>query len=204
MGLDVNWDEIKVAYIKSGLSYRKIAAKYGISFSTVQQKGVSEGWTKQKKEYKSRLIEKTVQKMIEKESEKQANRLQKIQVSADKMADVIERVFDDTKQFYRHLVTTMKDGEMSVECRTEAKVDTKAIRDLTSSLKDLAIVLRNVYDIPTAQERAAMEIATERLKLDQAKANTGMGDDAEYGVVEIAPVLEDTQQDDGQEGDNND
>ena len=66
--------------------------------------------------------------------------------------------------------------------------------DLTGALKDLSFVMRSVYDLPTVQERNAMDIAAERLKLDQSKAAAAAaedGSDSDTGVVELAPVLED-------------
>ena len=114
-----------------------------------------------------------------------AAKLVSLQQSADAMSTAIARVFDDADQFHRHLVTS----DFETEERVYKKIDTKAIRDLTGAMRDLAIVLRNVYNIPTVQEQAAMDVAAERLALERQKADIGGSEEAGGGVVEIAAVL---------------
>ena len=70
------------------------------------------------------------------------------------------------------------------------KVDTRAIKDLTGALKDLSYVMRNLYDLPTVKERAAMEAATQRLELEKARAGADEEGQRETGVVELAAVEE--------------
>lgn len=76
----------------------------------------------------------------------------------------------------------MEDGNYSVEERVYKKVDTKAIKDLTGAMKDLAYVLRNVYDLPTKQEQVTMDNAAERLRIEKAKAEEGKEDTKEISV----------------------
>ena len=188
------WAEIKMEYITGDKSYRTLAKECGVSLCTLQEKGKREEWPRLRKEYNADLLARTMQKTAARTASIQVNRLEKMQQAADAMAGVIANIFNDSEQFYRHLITTMSDGCMDTECRTELKVDTKSIKDLTGAMKDLTYVLRNVYGIPTIQEQAAMDNAAERLKLEQQKANAGMVEDGECGVVEIAPVREDVDE----------
>lgn len=104
------------------------------------------------------------------------------------MGEVIADIFTDAEQFKRHLIP---DGDYSVKEKVFHKVDTKAIKDLTGALKDLAAVMRNIYDLPTVAEQSAMDLAAERLALEKSKADV-VSDEDETGVVEITPVKEDT------------
>lgn len=185
-----DWSEIKMEYVTGAMGYRKLAKNWGVSLCTLQEHGKKGEWPRLRKEYRAELQTKTIQKVAARNASLQVNRLEKIQQAADAMASVITKVFDDAQQFNRHLITVMDEGHMDSQCRVEKKIDTKAIKDLTGAMKDLTYVLRNVYDIPTMQEKAAMENAAERLKMEQQKANTGMAEDGECGVVEIAPVVQ--------------
>ncbi len=194
------YDDLKTEYATTDISYRKIAAKYGISYSTLSQMAAKENWTEARREYRNKVVSKTIAKA----ANMQASKLFSLMKSADKMSKVIEEVVKDSKQFNRHLVQTRTKGKeintttgeleftekWDVEERIYKKVDTKAIRDLTSSMKDLTAVIRNIYDIPTMAEKTAMDIAVERLKLEQAKSGDD-GDDEETGIVLLPEVTPD-------------
>ena len=185
-----DWSVIKAEYVTGKMSYRKLAEHWGVSFRTLSDRGTREQWGEERKKYRENVTNQTVQKITARASTLNTNKLQSLQESADKMSDVLAHVFNDAAQFYRHIVQVRK-GENWDSCeRIFDKVDTRAIRDLTASMKDLTYVLRNIYDLPTKQEQTAMDMAAERLKMDKAKMEGGP-DTSETGVVEIAPVLED-------------
>lgn len=43
-GISVDWNVIKAEYIAGGTSYRKLAAKYGVSKTTLEQRAKKEDW----------------------------------------------------------------------------------------------------------------------------------------------------------------
>ena len=183
----IDWKSIKTEYITdTTTSYRKLAEKHGVAYMTIVKKAGAEGWVQLRKEHANNVVAKA----LDKNARENARRLARMQRSADKMSGVIEHIFDDTDQFYRHIVTEGTGfGESKTECRVMQKVDTRSIKDLTSAMKDLTLVLRNLYDIPTVQEKSAMDIAAERLHLDQQKASAQIpDDDDESGVILIAEV----------------
>lgn len=187
-----DWESIKTEYISDPrTSYRSLAQKHGIGYVTIGKRAGKEGWVQQRKNYTNKVVTKA----LEKTAREKVNRLSRMQRSADKMSGVIERIFDDADQFYRHIVTEgIGIGESKTECRVMEKVDSRAIKDLTSAMKDLTLVLRNLYDIPTVQEKSAMDIAAERLHLDQQKASAQIPDDEnESGVILIAEVEDDVE-----------
>ncbi len=189
-----DWNSIKSEYITTDISYRTLADKRGVSWRTLADRAKREGWPEERKKYCNTVVVKSVQKSATKVSSANARKLARLQQAADSMSDVIAEIFSDTEQFHRHIIQTRDGDTWDADCRTMDKVDTKAIKDLTGALKDLACVMRSVYDLPTVQERSAMDIAAERLRLDQAKAATAATEDGDSGtgVVELAPVLEDS------------
>lgn len=194
-----DWNAIKSEYITTSISYRKLAAKYNMPRRTIEDKAKKELWTADRDEYRGKTVAATVKRVSRKTSEDNAKKLLKLQGAADSLAGVINEVFTDSEQFKRHIVTEgLGMGETRVGERVMKKVDTKAIKDLTGALKDLAYVMRDIYDLPTKQEQSAMDIAAERLRLDQAKVQADSGDDgAGAGVVVIAPVLDEEAEKDG-------
>lgn len=181
---DRDWKQIKTEYITTDTSYRKLAKKHNIPMSTLTRIAIKEQWVEARERYKNKVVAKTVEKMANKE----ANKLAKIRTAADNMADVVTEIFDDPEQFHRHLVQVGVGKSFDTVERVYNKIDTKAIKDITATLKDLSAVLRNIYDLPTMQEQAAMDNAASRLRLDQEKAAIGKTDGDETGVVLLAPV----------------
>lgn len=166
-----DWEAIKSEYITTRTSYRKLSEKWGVSFRTLSDRANREGWFEARNKYRNSVVERTVQKAASYRSSANANKLLKIQESADKISDAVAKVLEDTEQFTRYIVTVgLGGGETKVEERNFKKADTKAIKDLAGAIKDLACVMRNVYDLPTKQEQAAMDNAAARLRLEQAKA----------------------------------
>lgn len=185
-----NWEAIKTEYITTSISYRKLADKWGVSFRTLGDRAKREDWVDERNRHRNNVVMSTVQKVAARTSSTNANRLLRLQEAADSMGKVIAEIFDDKEQFARHIITEgIGEGVTKVEERLYKKIDTKAIKDLTGAMKDLAYVLRNIYDIPTVQEKSAMDIAAERLQLDKAKVSSGAEGSLETGIVELAPVL---------------
>ena len=105
----MDWKRIKAEYIAGGTSLRKLAEKYGVSFSTIQKKSMEEKWSELRK--KSRRKEE--EKIIDSVSSKEAKKAVDIIDVADKLLVKVAEVMD-----------TMV-------------VDTQSLKQLTSALKDL-------------------------------------------------------------------
>lgn len=187
-----DWERIKTEYITTDLSYRQLGLKYGIGLDTMQTRGTREKWVALRKKHKQQIVDKAARKVA---SEK-ASKLASLQKSADKMAGVIGKVLDDVDQFQRHIfIEGQGDGVTRASCKTMEKADTKGIRDLTAALKDLAAIMRNLYDLPTLGELEARSMAARRLALEERRADAGSPEDSETGVVEIAPVVQEAGED---------
>lgn len=193
---NVNWEEIKTEYITTSVSQRKLAEKHGVSYCSLKDRSVKEGWVSLREQYRR----KTLAKALSKASSKEANRLSKLMDTTTKAIDVIARAFSDEDQFNRYLVEVKEeyvspvvdegDGApraISERQWTEEKIfkklDTKAIRDLTSALKELTGLTRDFYNIPTPAQAEAQRIASERLELDRIKAESDKEDKGDITVI---------------------
>ena len=105
--MDRDYRKIKAEYIAGGTSYRKLAEKYGVPFSTLRKVAAKEQWT----ELRNKTRAKTDTKISNAISDKQAAKADKIIDVADKLLDKIAEVIDlvtDT-QGIKHLTSAIKD-----------------------------------------------------------------------------------------------
>lgn len=103
----MDWKRIKAEYIAGGTSYRKLAEKYGVSFSTLRKVAAKENWT----DLRNKAGAKTDTKIVDKVSKKNANKAVKIDKVADKLLIKISTMIDtvhDT-QGIKHISSALKD-----------------------------------------------------------------------------------------------
>lgn len=105
-----DWKKIKAEYIRGGVSYRKLAEKYSVSFSTLQKVGAEGKWTDLRK--KSRI--KAEEKLVESVASQEANRVNGIQTVADLLLNKItEGVNNGTlivdSQSFKQITGALKD-----------------------------------------------------------------------------------------------
>jgi hypothetical protein len=65
----VDWAKIRTEYIKTGLAYRKLAAKHNISFNTLKNRAIKEKWVELRKQKENKTTTKTIESLSDKESE---------------------------------------------------------------------------------------------------------------------------------------
>ncbi len=126
MNNSVDWKAIKAEYIAGGTSYRKLAEKYGVSFSTLKEVARREKWTdlKEKANHKADTI------LAEKIGRRNANKSAKIDMLVDMLLDRIGERMDA-------LITEGKD-----------------VKSIASALKDLRD-LKGIKDKLDEQEQKA-------------------------------------------------
>ena len=105
----MDWKRIKAEYIAGGTSYRKLAEKYKVSFSTLRKVAAKEQWT----ELRNIAGAKRDTELADSVGKKEAKRAVDIIDVADKLLGKISDLMDDIP------------------------LDTQAMKHLTSALKDL-------------------------------------------------------------------
>ena len=127
--VDVDWKKIKAEYIAGGISYRKLAEKYGVSRSKLQARATREKWV----DLLSQAQAKTESKIVEAISTNDANKAVNINDVADKLLYKLSELMD-----------TMV-------------VDTQSFKQLTSALKDLKEIkgIKSAADMKEQEARIA-------------------------------------------------
>lgn len=109
--------------------------------------------------------------------------LDPLREATDGLTETVAEVLADRVRFYRFAVRE-EEGELK-------GVDTRVIKELASTLKELAAATRSLYDIPTDAERQSALIAAGRYRLTERKADA----DGETGDAELLVRF-----DDGEDG----
>lgn len=137
-----DWKKIKAEYIRGGTSYRKLAAKYGVSFSALTRKAAKEKWT----DLRRKSDEKASTKIVESVAAAEAKRVDKFHAVADKLLQQIEAAISDG--------TVVLSG--------------RGWRDVTGAIKDL-MQIKGVQNAADEQEQIAR---IEKLRKDIAGEET--------------------------------
>lgn len=141
----IDWEAIKTAYITGQDGYRSIAKRFGVSASTLYSRAAREKWVELREQYRGEVVQKALSMAVD----DNVNKLHGLMAAAD---DMCQLVSDFVRQ---------QQGKSTCA---------KDIRDLAATLKDMTAVVRNLYGIPTQQERAAQEMAAQRLELEVKRA----------------------------------
>ena len=150
----MDWSAIKTEYITDeSASYRKLAEKYGVSYTSIGEKARKEGWAKERE----RFLNKTLSKTLNAIGKKQAKRASRLQMVTEKLLDKIEAAVDDFDM--RDLFT-----------------DRTALRQITGALKD-------IKDIQMIKSEADIREQDARIRNLERQAEADDKVDSEITVV---------------------
>lgn len=164
----MDWKKLKREYIAGGISYRELAQKHGVSFSTLKTVAAKERWHDAMVKCKTE----STTKIIEIESDKQAERMRRLLSVSDKLLEAVEDAVDKFQA-----------GELLLE--------KGALKSLSGTIKDIKDIqnIKSQLDIEEQKARVAI------LKR-QAKADT-ISEDKPCGVVLMPPIMGDLTPPDG-------
>lgn len=137
----MDWKKLKAEYISGGTSYRKLAAKYGVSFSTLRDIAIREKWT----DLKAQAQNKSVTKLVESIGEQNGTYKVSINNVADKLLDKIMDM-------------------LTLEC-----LNTQSVKHLTSALKDIKEIKGIKSDIDLKEQEARIAKLQKEAEADTDK-----------------------------------
>lgn len=143
-----DWLKIKNEYVNGGISYRALAEKYGLSFSTLEKRARAENWTEAKEKHREKIEQKARQeaqrkigKALADEAAAKSRIRGKLIKMAEKWIDQQDEDMADTTD-YRRIVQSCVD--MGVFDEEIAKTGDNREEDaLSKSLKELAEAMNN-------------------------------------------------------------
>lgn len=110
----MDWQRIKADYIAGGISYRKLAEKYGVPRSNIERRAKAEKWT----ELRGQAEVKTEAKIVESVSNKNAKIDDKYFNLVDKLLDKAEEVIEKTPVWQ---ATSLKEMATALKYLKECK-----------------------------------------------------------------------------------
>ena len=145
---NVDWLAIKTEYITSNpaTSYRKLAAKYGVSATQVNNVGRDEHWVQLREQHLSESLAKTLEKISDQTAEKAV----KVQSVTDKLLDKVDQMINKINP---------------------EELDTGAVRQIGATLKDI----KDIYMIRSGADRAEQQARIDKLRADAAKGDKDTG-----------------------------
>ena len=84
---DWNWQKIKIEFITTDISLRKLSQKYGIRYATVQDRSKKEEWIKLRDQHRTS----TVSKILDADTEQKVDRAVRLMTVADKLLGKVEQ-----------------------------------------------------------------------------------------------------------------
>ena len=149
-----DWKKIKAEYIR-GVSYRRLADKYGVSFSSIQKRGAKEKWT----DLRKMSSRKSDEKIVESVASQEANRVNGIQTVADMLLEKIKEGVEDgalitDSQSIRQITASIKDlreikgykSELDMQEQLARIVKLRKDAQTEEESKDIRVVIENSLD----------------------------------------------------------
>lgn len=179
----VDWSKIRKEYIQGGVSYRALAAKYGVPLATLAERAKAEKWVELRRQAHDKSITKTVE-TVARQNAKVDDRINRL---ANRLIDKLEKAVDELDVKTVTMKTTMKTGAAKVtteykklDKELEGPVDKGGLQQLTNTLRDLKAIL----DVRSELDRQEQEARIANLRR-QAEADGG--DNTAKLVVEGLP-----------------
>lgn len=197
----VPWKKIRAEYVTTQISYRDLAEKWDVSFTTLSRRGTEEGWVRRRKEYEEKTLKKALQKATEKQAEKLSAELIAAEKASAEIINIALGILTDPGQFQRHLVKLRHgygEGAYTEELAEEERtvIDARRLRDIATALETatkLSRTLKGILDEPVKQK---LDIEREKLEIDRTKAGLGDEDEEGTGIV-VLPDLAEVDEEEG-------
>lgn len=138
-----DWIKIKNEYINSNISYRKLAKKHGICFSTLEKTARKEKWTSQRKKQRDKIATKLSQKTADIIVDAEVSRIDRILSAAD---EALNAITSGLGELNKYIDRTGKVRECDI-------IDAVRLQKFVSALKDAAEVATKYYDPDSHPER---------------------------------------------------
>ena len=175
----VDWSKIRKEYIQGGVSYRELAAKYGVPYRTLAARAKAENWVELRNQASIKAASKTVES-VAKQNARVDDRINRL---ANRLIDKLEKAVDELDMETVVKKKTTKKGsekvttEQKVLCRDrEGPVDKGGLQQLTNTLRDLKAIL----DVRSELDRKEQEA---RIAALRAKSAASDDDDEGTGVI---------------------
>ena len=150
-----NWTKIRYEYITTGVSYRELALKHGVSFTTLSKRAKREGWTARRKNNDDKLTA----KVLEAYNETETVRRRSLMETADILLDIVNRILvmneDLEPKDVRVLSAALKDLKDVKNTEADIREQEAKIKNLEKQASEENPVVSVEFRMPEGMEDLA-------------------------------------------------
>ena len=128
-----NWTKIDLAYIVGDMTLHELADSEGISFNTLANHAKRAKYTEKREEYKKMVL----QKLAKITANRDADAIRDLMTATEKAIGLLNMYIADDATLHNYVT-----GQTEVRLD---KMDTKAMRNMSGALRDIACVLKTLY-----------------------------------------------------------
>lgn len=175
---ELPWEEIRLAYITSGMGYGRLADHYRCQKTTLVRRGQREHWEREREIYRCRVA-----KLVQ----AQAPRVPRLGTGPADTASVAAECADrlrDLREAAEKAARIVSDRMVDSE-----ELSARDLRAYTASMRDLDTLLRDAYGLPTPEQERIRQLSEARLELERERVRAQTETDATV-TVELAPEME--------------
>lgn len=162
----IPWSKIRAEWLKGGKTHQQLADKYKVNVKTIRNRAYKEGWGKEKGKIKEKVEEETRERVVR----ARVNRLEKLITANEALLDGLVKMAEMIQDHPEYLFD--KTGSIR-----NAESFAKALNTATETQRDL-------YKLPTIDQKFAAKKWKEQLKLEQQKQ---AGPNMETEIWQIVP-----------------
>lgn len=186
--MDINFEELRAEYETGTETYAELAARTGADEKQLRRVARAERWNARRRAYRREVADKAVGKAAERESD----RLACVMNAVGGVSALMTSLTEDKKLFYRFQVKCKQklpgeNGEPVEKVWAEEQElrtpDIHAVREYLAALKQLTDLIRELYDIPTAEGKLNRRLLKQKLAAAEAGGKQSVR-------VTLAPELE--------------
>ena len=174
----IPWSKIRAEWLKGGITHQQLADKYGVKVKTIRNRASNEGWKNEKGKIREKTEEETCARIVR----ARVNHLERLMTANDKIISALEKLTEEIEKnpvgFFRDKQNGLRNAE-----------------SVTRALQTAAMTQRDLYRLPTIDQKFAAKKWKEQLKLEQAKAKKDETTDDKLVWVIHEPAAEDGEQD---------
>ena len=150
-----NWVKIRYEYITSTISYRELAAKHNVSFTTLSKRAKREGWADRRKNNDDRITEKALEKFSEEEVVRRQNIIETANTLLDRVDAILMMHAELDPKDVRTLAAALKDIKDCKNCDADIREQEAKIKNLEKQANEESPIVSVEFKMPEGMESLA-------------------------------------------------
>ena len=150
-----NWVKIRYEYITSTISYRELAAKHHVSFTTLSKRAKREGWADRRKNNDDRITEKALEKFSEEEVVRRQNIIETANTLLDRVDAILMMHAELDPKDVRTLAAALKDIKDCKNCDADIREQEAKIKNLEKAASEETPTVAVEFRMPEGMESLA-------------------------------------------------